>query len=379
MQNFNQIISRANTIIGCNELKISLFLIWLFLIIEQVDAVCSFPPVKMLLATCVLLALFLCCAQTLELASTDAEKLSVDDARSTVTESGQSTEVLFERLRVEHRDHTLADIDSYRTLDMFLSLKVDMEKEILSGFVETTLVKLRTSNNNYESLNLVLDVGQFVVVSRVEEAVSGEEVSHEMKCRGEEYNGVMKCVLVIEEMMRGVGELKIRIYYSVSGSTSALHFIPTHQTHDGKEKFLVSVTQPSNARGWIPCQDTPALKFPYRAEIAVKARFTALMSGLQDGPGTKQEGGWVKTSFTQSLPIPPYLIALTVADMDYIDVQESENEVPIRVWTERSISERIKSSGILSVVCRQFKSIRNFSPIKCNLFRDYLNLNKSCY
>ena len=298
---------------------------------------------------CVLSVLNLC--QVYSLKQSDESAIDSDP--------GDASQSLHARFRWEHRDHTLSDVDSYQTLDMFLSLTVDMETETLQGFVETSFVKIRPLQS-YQSLGLerglVLDIGEFVTVSRVEDALSGEPVSHHVECLGEDYRGVMKCALIIEERLEGVGEFGLRIHYSVDGSTSALHFIPSHQTHDGKNKFLMSVTQPSNTRSWIPCQDTPALKYPFRAEITVKAPYTVLMSGLQDGKPVKVEerdGEWTMTSFTQALPLPPYLIALTVADVGFIDVQEkgdSESRIPIRVWAEHSILQELKESDILSVV-----------------------------
>ena len=194
-------------------------------------------------------------------------------SENTIPSSDNSTsDGIWGKLRVEHRDHTFADLETYRTLHLALNLTIDMEGEEVEGYVETTLVKLRPSWSYHLyglSPGLVLDIGPFVSIRKVEDIISGTDVSFEAHCRGveEDPTEVLRCVLIVQDPISGVGEVQIRIHYTVQRGTSALHFIQPHQTMEGSHKFLTAITQPSDARGWIPCQDTPAIKFPFRAEI----------------------------------------------------------------------------------------------------------------
>ncbi|KAL5248997.1 hypothetical protein ACHWQZ_G018004 [Mnemiopsis leidyi] len=270
-------------------------------------------------------------------------------------------------LRQEHRDHTYADINSYRTLQMSLKLTVEMDEgRSVSGYVETTFVKLRPSWMMYKfgrvGPHLVLDIGTHVSVTDVENSVTGERLFFTKTCDDSIQVSVLKCALQIKDPVNYVGEFKLRIHYSVSDKTSALHFIPSHQTTDGKNYFLVSTTQPSNARGWIPCQDTPALRFPYQSEVRVKTPFTVLMSGSLISKTVEEtdDGTWETVQFRQDIPIPPYLIAITVADMVAVEVREhnqtavtEEGAVPsIKVWGERSVVEKLSAypGRILSMI-----------------------------
>ena len=261
-------------------------------------------------------------------------------------------------LRLEHRDHTYADINSYRTLYMSLKLTVKMHEErSVSGYVETTFVKLKPSwmmsKFGKAGPDLNLDIGPHVTVTDIENIGTGKKLVFEKACNDSIAISVLQCVLQIKDPVDYVGEFRLRIHYSVSDKTSALHFIPPYQTDDNQYHFLVSTTQPSDARGWIPCQDTPALKYPYQSEITVKRPFTVLMSGTLVSKTVEEtdSGTWETVQFRQDLPVPPFLIAITVADMVAVDVREhdesavtEEAAVPsIKVWGERTVMEKLRA------------------------------------
>ena len=275
------------------------------------------------------------------------------------SENGESEEFSEElkNLRLEHRDHTYSDLNSYRTLHMSLKLTVEMQEErSVYGYVDTTFVKLKPSwqmsKFGRAGSDLVLDIGPYVFVTDVENIDIGEKLLFSKKCDDTIEVSVLKCALLIKDPIDYVGDFKLRIHYSVSDRTSALHFIPPYQTEEGQNYFLVSITQPSNTRGWIPCQDTPALKFPYKAEITVKKPFTVLMSGsiISRTVEETEDGSWETVQFNQDIPVPPYLIAITVADIVAVDVRghnesavTEEAAVPsIKVWGERTVMEKLR-------------------------------------
>ena len=264
------------------------------------------------------------------------------------------------KLRIEHRDHTYADINNYRTLHMYLHLTVDMESRTLSGHVDITFVKMRPSwmisKFGPAGPDLVLDIGPHVSVTRVENIETGETLTFERWCEDEPDVAVLECALQIQDPLATVGQFKLRIHYSVTEKTSALHFVPPYQTHDGQHYYLITTTQPSNARGWIPCQDTPALKFPYDAAVRVKHPFTALMSAITTSTTQSEDSEWSVVVFKQDIPVPPFLIAITVADIVPVDVNAysgestSEDLPPIKVWGERTVMEKVGPSGLLDLV-----------------------------
>lgn len=60
----------------------------------------------------------------------------------------------------------------------------------------------------------------------------------------------------------------------------------------------------------MPCQDTPAVKFTYDAEVTAPEEFTVLMSALR---GEVKNN---KTTFNQPMPLPSYLVALAVGVLE---------------------------------------------------------------
>ena len=285
--------------------------------------------------------------------------VSTHSLSHTKSENGETKEFSeeLENLRLEHRDHTYSDINSYRTLNMSLKLTVEMQAvRSVYGYVDTTFVKLKPSwqmsKFGRAGSDLVLDIRPYVFVTDVENLDTGEKLIFAKKCDDTIEVSVLECALLIKDPVDYVGDFKLRIQYSVSDRTSALHFIPPHQTEEGQDFFLVSTTQPSNTRGWIPCQDTPALKFPYRSEITVEKPFTVLMSGsiISKTVEETEDGSWETVQFKQDIPVPPYLIAITVADIIAVDVREHEESavtdeaaVPsIKVWGERSVMEKLR-------------------------------------
>ena len=105
----------------------------------------------------------------------------------------------------------------------------------------------------------------------------------------------------------------------------------------------ISSTHPSrqaiHARALYPCQDTPAAKITYAAEVTVPAPLTALMSAipLDDGkPAADGDGGAKRTTFAfkQEVPIPPYLLALAVGNVEAREIGPRS-----KVWSEPEMVE----------------------------------------
>jgi len=66
-------------------------------------------------------------------------------------------------------------------------------------------------------------------------------------------------------------------------------------------------------------QDTPAAKLTYSAAITVPTPLTALMSAVpQNSPEASADGAPTHTfKFKQEVPIPSYLLALAVGELEY--------------------------------------------------------------
>jgi len=105
----------------------------------------------------------------------------------------------------------------------------------------------------------------------------------------------------------------VNIYYQTSPGAEAVQWLSPQQTAGKKFPFLFTQSQAILARSWVPCQDSPGIRFTYDAEVTVPKDLLALMSA--SNPKTKNDSGVYR--FEMKQPIPSYLLALAVGDVSY--------------------------------------------------------------
>jgi len=106
---------------------------------------------------------------------------------------------------------------------------------------------------------------------------------------------------------------KIAIYYNTTDKSEALQWLNPQQTAGKKHPYLFTQGEAILTRTWIPCQDTPGKRITYSAKVRVPKELMAVMSATN--PKVKNDKGIY--SFTMKQPIPTYLIALAVGDLEY--------------------------------------------------------------
>lgn len=104
----------------------------------------------------------------------------------------------------------------------------------------------------------------------------------------------------------------VSISYETGENAEALLWV------DGKDPFLFTQSQAILARSWLPCQDSPGVRFTYEASVNVPPGCMALMSA--DNPQNKSENGIY--TFRMSQPIPSYLMALAVGNVSFKPLDE---------------------------------------------------------
>ena len=105
------------------------------------------------------------------------------------------------------------------------------------------------------------------------------------------------------------GAVSVRIAYRTGPTAAAVQWLLPEQTA-GTQPFLFTQSQAILARIWLPCQDSPGIRFTYEATVNVPAQLLALMSA--DSPQQLSPGG--EYHFRMAQPIPTYLMALAVGD-----------------------------------------------------------------
>lgn len=108
----------------------------------------------------------------------------------------------------------------------------------------------------------------------------------------------------------------VSISYTTSPEAEALQWYPASLTQGKRQPFLFTQSQAILARTWVPCQDRPGVRFTYDATVKVPKETLALMSA--SNPTQKSPDGIY--NFRMPQPIPSYLLALGVGDLEFISI-----------------------------------------------------------
>lgn len=124
---------------------------------------------------------------------------------------------------------------------------------------------------------------------------------------------------------------KVNIYYSTSPGAAALQWLDPSQTAGKKLPFLFTQSQAILARSWIPCQDSPGIRFTYNAKVKAPKEMLVLMSA--ENPTEKSVDG--RYSFEMKQAVPAYLMALSAGDLVFEAIGERTG-----VYAEPSMIEK---------------------------------------
>ncbi|MDB0002454.1 hydrolase/aminopeptidase [Salibacteraceae bacterium] len=109
---------------------------------------------------------------------------------------------------------------------------------------------------------------------------------------------------------------RVSIEYVTTDGAEALQWLNPQQTAGKVQPFLFTQSQAILARTWIPCQDSPGIRYTYEATITVPSGLMALMSA--SNPTEIDSSGVYH--FEMNQPIPSYLMALAVGDLVFQSV-----------------------------------------------------------
>ncbi|MFT5480955.1 MAG: leukotriene-A4 hydrolase, partial [Bacteroidia bacterium] len=197
--------------------------------------------------------------------------------------------------------HSFSKPNQIRIKHISLDLSVDFERNVLSGSATYTLLHVDTSQI------LHLDASNLNISKVV--LASGKEVSF-LLSESVKYFGQDMAIFV------PLDEDELTIYYETKPDAEAIMWLTAQQTDGGKHPFMFTQSQAILARTWVPCQDSPGVKFTYDAKISVPPGLLALMSA-ENGTEKTADG---KYTFKMDQPISSYLLALTVGDLEYISL-----------------------------------------------------------
>lgn len=121
----------------------------------------------------------------------------------------------------------------------------------------------------------------------------------------------------------------VRVRYSTSPShATALQWLQPEQTEGKQHPFLYTQGEAIHTRSWIPLQDSPGVRVTWDAQVKAPAGLQAVMSGMASGIAGAG-------AFRMDHPVPPYLIALAVGDLQFKATGPRTG-----VWAEPSVLDR---------------------------------------
>jgi leukotriene-A4 hydrolase len=185
-----------------------------------------------------------------------------------------------------------------------LDLEVDFDRQRLLG--QATLRIERTSNDKTQPL--VLD-SKKLNIAKAESSVDGKE----FRPARFEVGPDDECLGAAVTVTLPPDVKAVRIHYATGPQASGLQWLSREMTAGKRYPFLFTQSEAIHARSWIPLQDSPGVRVTYSARIRTPKGLLAVMSAAND-PHNPRSG---EHHFEMDKPVPPYLIALAVGDLEF--------------------------------------------------------------
>ncbi|GAA3968163.1 M1 family metallopeptidase [Hymenobacter antarcticus] len=195
--------------------------------------------------------------------------------------------------------HSYAGSSPIRAHHLALDLTVDFESRTLAGSATWHLAP------SVAATEVVFDTRDLTIekVEHIDETGQALETAFSLDAPDPTLGQALRVPLA-------PGTTALRVHYHTAPTAAALQWLLPAQTA-GSQPFLFTQSQAILARTWLPCQDSPGIRFTYEARVRVPAHLLALMSA--ENPQQLNATG--AYHFRMSQPIPAYLMALAVGDL----------------------------------------------------------------
>jgi len=232
--------------------------------------------------------------------------------------SGCSTE---KKINMPPDPHSAALPEMARTTHLQWQAKVDFEQKTITATAHWTIFKAANATEiSFDSRGLnILSVT----------LNDNESTDFRLESRPEPWMGDK---LIVQLQPKTT---EVHIIYRTSVDAAAVQWLDAQQTLDKKGPFLFTQSQAILARTWLPCQDSPGIRFTYNAEVEVPSGMLALMSA-QNPTAIVADGRY---TFKQDKAIPSYLMALAVGYLEFKAIDDrtgvyAESGLLEKSWNE---------------------------------------------
>ncbi|MEZ5055694.1 MAG: M1 family metallopeptidase [Saprospiraceae bacterium] len=197
--------------------------------------------------------------------------------------------------------HSFSRPDEVKATHLDLDIKVDFDKKQIEGTAKWDIQIIKGDK-------LILDTWDLEIEKVTISEDGNAETSSSFSLGPEKEDLGRSLAISITPATKWV-----KVYYKTGQACPALLWLEPSQTLGKQLPLLFSQGQPNLTRSWIPCQDTPGVKFTYNAKVQVPAAMLCLMSA--NNPREKRADG--QYNFTMENPVPAYLVAIAAGDLVY--------------------------------------------------------------
>lgn len=214
-------------------------------------------------------------------------------------------------------EHTFAQPDKAVVKHLDLDIKVDFDTQTINGKASWTI------DNKSKGTEIIFDENTLNII-KVTLGDAEKETKFSLGNTVEFHGKPLH--ITIEPTTT-----KVNIYYNTTKDAVALQWLKPEQTADKKHPFLFSQGESVWTRTWIPCQDSPSIRFTYNARVTVPRNLMAVMGAVN--PQQKNDTGIY--TFKQDKAIPSYLVAIAAGDIAFKSIDHRTG-----VYAEPSVLDK---------------------------------------
>jgi aminopeptidase N len=245
---------------------------------------------------------------------------------------------------VERDPHSYSQPHEARVTHAEIDWTADFERHEIVGTVAWDFVR------EVSGAPLVLDTRGLAIESIL--SASGEPLRYDLGADDPRFGRP----LVIHA---APAETRVVIRYRTNADAEALQWLDPVQTAGKTQPFLFSQAQSILARTMLPCQDTPSVRVTYNAAVTVPAGLVAVMAAKPLTPTDAALSGAATTyRFEMPQPIPSYLIALAVGDIEHRSLGARTGVYAEPPVVERAAYEFADAESMLEAAERLFGPYR---------------------
>ncbi|MEK9619588.1 MAG: M1 family metallopeptidase [Flavobacteriales bacterium] len=194
--------------------------------------------------------------------------------------------------------HTLSNYQDLPIKNTHLELSVNFQEKKIKGSVTHQFDKNR-------KVDLLKLDSKYLKIDSIQDG-NGNSLEYSIGEFDELLGSALTVILNSESS-------EVVIFYETTDKSEALDWLLPNQTAGKTFPFMYTQGQSIFTRSWIPIQDTPGIRITYTANINTPKNMMAVMSAANP---QKIDTNNVY-SFEMKQPIPPYLIALAVGNLEF--------------------------------------------------------------